>query len=153
MALAHHHTVQNVIGHPATPRGIALGRIKTNGPVRTPSKKDIEACRHIVKEVMNLQLQVHDLTAQLALKSGMNETDALPALERIEAFGRMAQTYAALSAKALENYRAAVEGVSRAAWEEFTKMAAEAPTRRAELEGIIRQLQGGQGAALEAEKL
>ncbi|EGT38037.1 hypothetical protein CAEBREN_07192 [Caenorhabditis brenneri] len=57
----------------------------------------------------------------------------------------MTQTYAALNAKAFENYRAA--------WEELTKMAAEAPTRRAELERIIRQLQGGQGAASEAEKL
>ncbi|CAL2031986.1 unnamed protein product [Caenorhabditis brenneri] len=120
---------------------------------KTPSKKDIEARRQIVKEVMNLQLQVHDLAARLALKEKMRETDALPVLERMEAFGRVAQTYAALNAKALESYKAAVDGANNASWEDLTKMAAEAPTRRANLEGIIRHLQEGQGAASEAEKL
>ncbi|CAL2052528.1 unnamed protein product [Caenorhabditis brenneri] len=103
--------------------------------------------------IINLQLQVHDLAARLALRSGMNETDALPVLERMEAFGKMVQTYAALNAKALENYRTAIEGVNRASWEDLTKMVEEAPSRRAELEGIIRQLQGGQGAASGADKL
>ncbi|EGT46156.1 hypothetical protein CAEBREN_05550 [Caenorhabditis brenneri] len=52
-----------------------------------------------------------------------------------------------------ESYKAAVDGANNASWDELTKMAAEAPTRRADLEGIIRHLQGGQGAASEAEKL
>ncbi|CAL2048388.1 unnamed protein product [Caenorhabditis brenneri] len=107
-----------------------------------------------VTEVMNLQLQVHDLAARLALKEKMNETDALQGAERMEFFSRIAQTYAVLNDEALENYRAAVEGVNSASWEDLTKIAEEAPTRRAELEEIIRQLEGGEGreeAASEAE--
>ncbi|EGT35794.1 hypothetical protein CAEBREN_06817 [Caenorhabditis brenneri] len=120
---------------------------------KAPTEEDLEARRQIVTEVMNLQLQAHDLAARLALRTKMIETEALPVLERMEAFGRMAQAYADLNSKALENYRVAIDGVLKAAWEDLTKMAEEAPSRRAKLEGIIRHLQGGQGAASEAEKL
>ncbi|EGT58200.1 hypothetical protein CAEBREN_06850 [Caenorhabditis brenneri] len=123
-------------------------------PIKTPAEEDLKARRQISTEVMNLQLQVHKLAARLALKENTNKTDALQAPERIEVFGRIAQTYAVLNENALKNYREAVEGVNNASWEDLTEIAEEAPTRRAELEEIIRQLEGGedrQEAASEAE--